>query len=92
MKPKSYGFWYLEFEPITKEASLFDEDYLHYDIYKQKWVNIKDYKGYWLPGAAPCHSYKAALRHLRKHNEIPKGTKFRLVSKFRYCDLYLIKK
>lgn len=92
MKPKSYGFRWLEFEPTNKETMLTDEDYLHYDIYKKKWVKCKDYEGYWLPGAAPCRSYKAATRHLRKHNEIPKGTKFRLVSKYFGCDILLVKK
>lgn len=92
MKPKNFGFRWLEFEPDNKEVMLTDEDYFHYDIYKQKWVKYENYKGYWLPGAAPCHSYEAALRHLRKHNEIPKGTKFRLVSKYAGCDRLLIKK
>ena len=29
-----------------------------------------------------CHSVKAAVRHLKNHSEIPKGTKVTLVSRF----------
>ena len=90
MKPKNFGFRWLEFEPDNKESTY--EDYLHYDIYKQKWMKYDDYEGYWIPGTAPCRSYKAALRHLRKHNEIPKGTRFRLFSLYAGCDRFLIKK
>ena len=39
-----------------------------------------------------CGSYKAALRHLRKHDEIPKGTRFVLVSRFVGGDRVLVKR
>lgn len=34
---------------------------------------------------------KQAIRHLKKHNEIPKGTKFKLESNFPGYDIYIIK-
>ena len=37
-------------------------------------------------------SFKAARRHIRKHDEIPKGTKFKLVSRFVGYDRILVKK
>jgi len=36
-------------------------------------------------------SVKAALRHIRKHNELPKGTKVRLCSNFVGCDVIITK-
>lgn len=36
-------------------------------------------------------SVKAAMRHIRKHNEIPKGTKVRLCSNFVGCDVIITK-
>lgn len=37
-------------------------------------------------------SLKAAEAHLRRHDEIPKGTKFQFVSAFAEHDIYLVKK
>ena len=75
-------FWWLVAEDI---------DGLQYDCKLKKWIPFKEYRGKWYPGDYPCKSYKAAKRHLRKHNEIPKGTRFRLVSKWVGCDRYLTK-
>ena len=36
-------------------------------------------------------SVKAAIRHIRKHDEIPKGTKVRLCSSFVGCDVIITK-
>ena len=36
-------------------------------------------------------SVKAALRHIRKHDELPKGTKVRLCSNFVGCDVIITK-
>lgn len=91
-------FWFLEYDNTNR----YDGDYadyleykynkeLHYDHNKKKWVKIEEYTGSWFPATFPCCSYRAAKRHLRKHNEIPKGTKFRLCSKFIGFDRYLIK-
>lgn len=65
---------------------------LHYDMSKKQWVHLKEYTGHWYPATYPCHSLKAAKRHLKKHDEIPKGSKFRFVSKYVGCDIYLTKK
>ena len=86
-------FWSLEYDRNDDES--YDEfvaKELYYDLNKKKWVNKKDYTGYWYPATFPCRSYKAAIRHLRKHDEIPKRTKFKLVSKLIGFDRYLIKK
>ena len=64
---------------------------LQYDDRLQEWKPYGEYNGRYYPGSFTCKSYKAAVRHLRKHNEIPKGTKFRLVSRFVGCDRYLTK-
>lgn len=86
-------FWCLEYDRNNNES--YDESVskeLYYDLDKKKWVNRKEYTGYWYPATFPCHSYRAAKRHLRKHDEIPKGTRFRLCSKFIGFDRYLTKK
>jgi hypothetical protein len=40
---------------------------------------------------APIRSVKAAIRHIRKHDEIPKGAKMVLVSSFVGCDVVIVK-
>ena len=79
-------FWFLEQEFDRKE------DKLYYDPDKKKWVKREEYTGNWWPATFRCRSYKAAIRHLKKHNEIPKGTRFRLVSKFVGFDRWITKK
>lgn len=82
-------FWVLEHDYYDKE------DELYYCHKTKKWVTKEKYifnGGKWLPSGFPCKSYRAARRHLRKHHEIPVGTKFRLVSKFIGFDRYLVKK
>lgn len=98
MKMKNQ-FWFLEYDDIDFDRYYTDDEYwkeckekeLYYDCYKKKWVKEDEYTCNWYPAHAPCHSYRAAVRHLRKHNEIPKGTRFRLCSKFVGFDRYLIK-
>lgn len=89
------GFWFLEHEnEYDKENETFKEyreRELYYDHTKKMWVKREEYTGSWYPATFPCRSYRAAKRHLRKHNEIPKGTKFRLYSKYVGFDRYLIK-
>lgn len=65
---------------------------LYYDLDKKKWVHREEYTGYSYPAIFPCRSYKAAIRHLKKHNEIPVGTKFQLISWIVGQDRYLIKR
>lgn len=89
------GFWFLEHENVyDKENETFKEykdRELYYDHNKKMWVKREEYTGNWYPATFPCRSYRAAKRHLRKHNEIPKGTKFRLCSKYVGFDRYLTK-
>lgn len=94
---KSYGFFFLEY---NVDKNMKDMDYetfkkeveLNYDPNKKQWVYDSEYTGDWYPATFTCHSLKAALRHLRKHDEIPKGSVFRLVSKYIGFDIFLIKK
>ena len=55
---------------------------LYYDYNEKIWVHRHEYKGKYFPADFPCMSIKAAKRHLRKHNEIPKGTRFVLIGRF----------
>ena len=90
-------FWFLEYDV---ESNMEGHDFktfireveLYYDKNKKLWVNRDEYTGNWYPATFPCHSYRAAKRHLRKHNEIPKGARFRLASRFVGFDRYLVKK
>lgn len=92
-------FWCLEYDV---EANKKDYNYnyktfkneveLYYDPTKKLWVKRHDYTYGWYPASFPCRSYRAAKRHLMNHDEIPKGTKFRLVSRFIGFDRLLIKK
>ena len=76
-------FWFLEYDV---ESNMEGHDFktfireveLYYDKNKKLWVNRDEYTGNWYPATFPCHSYRAAKRHLRKHNEIPKGTKLEI--------------
>lgn len=90
-------FWQLRFnDQWDRGKETFEEwqnsHVLHYDCNKQMWVHRAEYTGYSYPADFPCRSYKAALRHLRNHDEIPKGTRFILVSKFVGQDRILVKK
>lgn len=94
---KSYGYWGLQYDI---DSNIDDVDFilfrreieLHYDRTKKLWVKRDECTSDWYPADFPCRSLKAAKRHLRKHNEIPKGAVFILVSKFIGKDIYLIKK
>jgi arylamine N-acetyltransferase len=65
---------------------------LYYDHNQKRWVSKDKYTGCWYPATFPCRSYSAAKRHLRTHDEIPKGMKFILVNRFIGFDRYLVKK
>lgn len=84
---KKYG--YMMLEPV------FDirQDLLWNDIEK-KWEARNDENIYMrhMKYEVGIHSIKAAKRHLRKHDEIPKGTRFRLVNWFYAPDVYLTKR
>ena len=88
-------FWFLEniveWDRENETFKEFRDRELYWDYNKNLWVNRNEYTGRYYPASFPCHSYRAAKRHLRKHNEIPKGTKFRLVSSLVGFDRYLTK-
>ena len=67
------------------------EDWLWHESGTNLWKPVKNCCG-WHSNIHGVHSFKAARRHLRKHNEIPKGTKFLLVSRFVGYDRILVKK
>lgn len=67
---------------------------LWFDERDKKWKPIDEcigencsYSNY-----ADVRSYKAAKRHLRKHSEIPTGTKFLLSSMYLGFDLIMVKR
>ena len=92
-----YGYWYLRYDDDANHVE--DEDWawfvehkrLYYDRENREWTTRENCRGLIrvYPAAYPCTTLKAAKRHLRKHNEIPKGTKFKLVSMFIGQDVLL---
>ena len=89
------GFWFLKFENDIRDDETHQEycnRILCYDRNTKKWVKKADYARGRFPVTFPCSSYRAAKRHLRKHNEIPIGSRFILVSKWVGRDRYLTKK
>lgn len=68
------------------------ENYITIITKRCGYIHRAEYTNNWYPADFPCYSYKAAIRHLRKHDEIPKGTRFLLVSRFVGCDRVLIKR
>lgn len=76
-------------------SGIYDKDCNKWLIYEEKtklWKPVPEFD-FW-PGDYNwhIHSFNAARRHLRKHDEIPKGTRFRLVSRFIGYDRILVKK
>lgn len=86
-------FWFLEHKREEYEyyRDSLGKD-LYYDPHKKKWVKREEYTGSWFPATFCCRSYRAAKRHLKNHDEIPKGTKFVLVSSYVGQDRLLTKK
>lgn len=85
---KKFGFWWLEAQYRKNEYEQ-ELEFLYYDRKLKLWmfnpVNNYDY-------SIPCCSLKAALRHIKKHDEIPKGWTFRLVNSYADGDDYIITK
>lgn len=61
----------------------------HYRL--KRWVKLDDYAS----GIMTCNhaikNVKQAIRHLNKHDEIPKGAKFVLKNRFTGYDVYFTK-
>lgn len=107
MKSKKFGFYGLEYSDKNELIFMAEHgNYYNYDLYKEyrhhyslfydtdkkKLVYYGDYTGSIFPAIAPCRSLAAAVSHLKAHNEIPKGTKFRLISKYVGGDIELVKR
>lgn len=80
---------FIGIEQVYKDQPF--DDWLWHECESKTWKPTKDCHG-WHSNIYGIHSFKAARRHLRKHNEIPKGTRFRLVSRFVGYDRILVKK
>lgn len=85
---KSYGYMSISTDDLS----------MYYCADTDKWYPDGKYPAnisgsYWMCSDKTVHSVKAAKRHLRKHNEIPKGTVFVLQSKYRgFPNVMLTKK
>lgn len=80
---------FIGIEQVYKDQPF--DDWLWYECGSKTWKPTKDCNG-WYSNIYGIHSFKAARRYLRKHDEIPKGTRFRLVSRFVGYDRILVKK
>lgn len=90
MKIKNVDFKYLCCFEVGDKS-------LFYNISKGKWMPVDR----WCDDAEleddewstcyPCKSVRAAKRHLRNHDEIPKGYRFVLMSCWEDCDVVLCK-
>lgn len=71
-----------------------DEKLLDWSYDLQKWVEISSDE-YDFRNASSVNSdisnLKQAIRHVKKHDEIPKGTRMRLESNFKGYDIIIIK-
>lgn len=71
-----------------------DDNYLMWSDELGKWVgrhNRPDGEYSLCSMSKPIRSVKAAIRHIRKHNEIPNGAKMVLMSNFDGYDVEIIK-
>jgi hypothetical protein len=80
--------------PIFIGIENLDDHYLMWADTLNKWVGLSnqpdgDYSMCSIK--APIRSVKAAIRHIRKHDEIPKGARMVLVSSLVGCDVEIIK-
>lgn len=82
------GFLYLETMTDVFGNSISGWE-ARYDPDQKKWV---DSEGSIDRNWIACRSLRAALRHLRKHDEIPKGVKFVLGSRYVGYDRILTKR
>lgn len=59
------------------------------------WFPMEKFNTLGCRSASSCycrvHSVKAACRHIRKHSELPPGSRFRLISNFVNMDVYITK-
>ena len=88
------------FNGLTHWAKL-SEELLYYVPELDKWttydkvseLEINNKKGYTLVSSSndKIKNLKSAIRHIKKHDEIPKGTRMRLESRFKGFDIIITK-
>lgn len=80
--------------PVFVGIEVYNNDKKTWWLEKQrKWGTIYDAQPNECYGSIKhgIHSVKSAIRHVRKHDEIQKGAKVRLVSNFGGYDIYITK-
>lgn len=87
MRKMNYGYFGLT--PLGDTNLWFDESDNKWKTYEECISNDDPWH---FSNYANMFTYKAAKRHLRRHNEIPVGTKFLLSSLYIGQDRILIKK
>lgn len=80
--------------PVFLGLENFDDNHLMWSDEHNRWFGYDDRPegDYWLDSMSkPIRSVKAAIRHVKKHDEIPKGARMVLVSSFVGYDVEIIK-
>ena len=70
------------------------QDRFYYSARLNLWIPANELKGNYGVSSScnlKIHSLKAALRHIRKHPEIPANTRFRLASNYIGNDIFIRK-
>lgn len=76
---------------LTHWARL-SEPVLDWDIINKRWIDIReDDNGRTSSHNDKIKNLKQAIRHIKKHDEIPKGTRMILESRFKGYDIIIIK-
>lgn len=78
---KNYGFCWIEYD---NSLYWFREDTKQWELNEDIPIGVASSTG------DLCRSLKAAIRKIKKYN-VPKGTRFRLVSKWIGYDIYITK-
>lgn len=90
MRKMNYGYFGLT--PYSDINLWFDESDNKWKTYKECLEHLDNNEAFSISNYAYVLTYKAAKRHLRKHKEIPVGTKFLLSSLYVGQDRILTKK
>lgn len=82
--------------PVFGGLENVDNHYLDWCPELNKWIPMSERNNYengisLFSVNHKIRSVRAAIRHIKKHNEIPKGTTMRLVSYFVGCDVEITK-
>jgi len=78
--------------PFYNELTICDSNcHLWWSEPLKKWLPIEECEATYCTHMSGVYSIKAAMRHIRKHIEIPKGTTLCLCSPLSGCDVYITK-